>query len=118
MDRQDSLLSCHVVRPHRSLSDTHLTQVNEPLNRLLQEVFQFLPRLLSGVLLLGLAWLIATILRATITRLLSAARIEERLRTQADLEEENGPSLVTSIGDTVYWLVFLLFLPPYLVPWH
>ena len=88
-----------------------LTQVNEPLNRLLEEIFEFLPRLLSGVLLLGLAWLIATILRSGITRLLSATRIEERLRSQADLEQDQGTSVVSSIGDTIYWLVFLLFLP-------
>ena len=88
-----------------------LTQVNEPLNRLLQEVFEFLPRLLSGVLLLGLAWLIATILKSAITRLLSATRIEEKLRSQADLEQDQGTSVVSSIGDTIYWLVFLLFLP-------
>ncbi len=88
-----------------------LTQVNEPLNRLLQEVFQFLPRLLSGALLLGLAWFLATILRSAITRLLSATRIEERLRSQADLEQDKGNSVVSSIGDTVYWLIFLLFLP-------
>ena len=45
------------------------------------------------------------------TRLLSATRIEERLRSQADLEQDKGNSVVSSIGDTVYWLIFLLFLP-------
>ena len=88
-----------------------LTQVNEPLNRLLQEVFQFLPRLLSGALLLGLAWFIATVLRSGVTRLLSATRMEEKLRSQADLGQEQGTPLISSIGDTVYWLVFLFFLP-------
>lgn len=86
-----------------------LTLPTEPLNRLLTEVFQFLPQLLAAALLLLVAWILARLLRAVIARLLSAARVDERLASQVG--KESGVSLTETLADTVYWLVFLLFLP-------
>ena len=88
-----------------------LTRITEPLNQLLNLVFQFGPRVLGAGLLLLLAWLVATGLHFALTRALRAARIDERFGDQAGLEETQRPPLVTSLANMVYWLIFLFFLP-------
>jgi hypothetical protein len=88
-----------------------LTRITEPLNQLLNLVFQFGPRVLGAGLLLLLAWLVATGLHFALSRALRAARLDERFSDQAGLEEEQRPPLATSLANMVYWLVFLFFLP-------
>jgi hypothetical protein len=88
-----------------------LTIITEPLNRLLVQVFQYAPRLLGAGLLLLIAWIVASALRLVISRVLTAAKIDERLGSEAGLEEEKRVPLAQTLGNAVYWLVFLLFLP-------
>jgi len=88
-----------------------LTIITEPLNRLLVQVFQYAPRLLGAGLLLLIAWIVASALRLVISRVLTAAKIDERLGSSAALEEEKRVPLAQTLGNAVYWLVFLLFLP-------
>jgi len=88
-----------------------LTIITEPLNRLLVQVFQYAPRLLGAGLLLLVAWIVASALRLVISRVLTAAKIDERLGSEAGLEEEKRVPLAQTLGNAVYWLVFLLFLP-------
>ena len=99
------------------LETLQLSQVNEPLNRLLTEVFQFLPRLVSALILLGVAWVLATVLRVSIQRGLEAVRFDERFQDQTEITPENPRPFSSAIGDTVYWLVLLLFLPAVLGAW-
>ncbi len=87
-----------------------LTIITEPLNQLLIQVFQYAPRLLGAGLLLLIAWIVASALRLIISRVLTAAKIDERLGSSAALEEERVP-LAQTLGNAMYWLVFLLFLP-------
>ncbi|NIO69488.1 MAG: mechanosensitive ion channel [Anaerolineae bacterium] len=88
-----------------------LTLITEPLNQLLIQVFQYAPRLLGAGLLLLIAWIVASALRLIISRVLTAAKIDERLGSEAGLEEEKRVPLAQTLGNAVYWLVFLLFLP-------
>ena len=90
----------------------NLTQVNEPLNRFLTEVFQYLPRVMSAFLLGGIAWILATVFRTFIQKALTAMKFDERFQEQTEdsnLSKKNTFS--RAIGETVYWLIFLLFLP-------
>lgn len=88
-----------------------LTLITEPLNQILTLVFQYLPRLLAAGLLLLVAWIVASLLRWILTRALTLAKVDERLGSQAGIEEERRVPLSKSIANAVYWLVFLLFLP-------
>ncbi|MDH4136134.1 MAG: mechanosensitive ion channel [Anaerolineae bacterium] len=88
-----------------------LTLITEPLNQLLIQVFEYAPRLLGAGLLLLIAWIVASALKLVISRVLSAAKIDERLGSGAGLEEEERVPLAQTLGNAVYWLVFLLFLP-------
>lgn len=85
-----------------------LTIITEPLNTLLNRVFAFGPQVLGAVVLAAVAWLVATIARTGLTRLLRAAGLDERVSAQ---EENSGKPISTTIGEAAYWLVFLLFLP-------
>ena len=88
-----------------------LTLATEPLNRLLSQIFQFAPQILGAGLLLFIAWVIASLLRLVLSRLLGALKLDERLSTQVGIEGEKGVSLTKTLADSVYWLIFLLFLP-------
>jgi len=88
-----------------------LTIVTDPLNRMLVQMFQFAPRILGAGLLLLLAWVLASVLRFVVSRLLTAAKIDERLGDRTGLEEPERLPLTRSVANAVYWLVFLLFLP-------
>jgi len=88
-----------------------LTIITEPLSQLLIQVFGYAPRLIGAGLLLLLAWVLASILRFLVTRVLKAAELGQRLGILAGVEEEDRLRLGKALGDVVYWLVFLLFLP-------
>ena len=88
-----------------------LTLVTEPLNGFINQVLQFLPQLFGAGILLLIAWIIATVLRLIITQVMGAAKVDERLGGQVSSGEDKGLPLTKTIGDVVYWLIFLLFLP-------
>jgi hypothetical protein len=88
-----------------------ITFITEPLNRLLTVVLEFIPRLIGAGLLLLVAWIIASILRLVILRVLSATGLDKRFSSQAGIEEGRSVPLSKTLADIAYWLVFLLFLP-------
>lgn len=88
-----------------------LTILTEPLNRLLTSIFEFAPRILGAGFLLIIAWILASVLRLVIAKVLAAARLDERLRGGVGEEDKQRPPLARSLADAVYWLIFLLFLP-------
>jgi len=87
-----------------------LTYVAEPLNAFLTQLFQYAPNILGALVLASLAWLLATLLRVFVVRILQAAKIDERV-TEGVGEEEKKITLSQTLGNTVYWIIFLLFLP-------
>jgi hypothetical protein len=89
-----------------------LTAVTQPLNALLNQVFAFTPQVLGAAVLLLIAWIIATVVRFALNRLFAATKLDERLASQAGLEETpDQVSLSETLVNVVYWFIFLLFLP-------
>lgn len=84
----------------------NLELVSDPFNELLSKVLGYLPRILAGVLLLVLAWILAVLLRAIITRALGATSWDQKLAAEA-----GAPALSKSVGNVVFWLTILLFVP-------
>ncbi len=83
-----------------------LELVASPLRALADQIFAYAPKLIAGVILLITAWALATFLRAAVTRLLSRTKIDDRLSQEAGMRPMSD-----SIGQVLYWLVFLIFLP-------
>ena len=88
-----------------------LTNVTEPLNVLLTQLTGFVPRLIGAGTLLLVAWLVATVVRKLISGAMSAAKVDERLSGEAEVEEGKTIPVSKALADGVYWLIFLLFLP-------
>ncbi len=83
-----------------------LQLVSEPLQGFLGNIFEFAPRILAAGLLALVAWVLAMILRKVVTTALGATQLDERLSSEAGIRP-----ISDSLGNVIYWLVILLFLP-------
>ncbi|NER20814.1 MAG: mechanosensitive ion channel [Symploca sp. SIO1B1] len=107
------------------LQRLQLEAVSEPLNSFLNQILSFLPQVLGAAILLGVAWLIASLVKLVTTRSLRVFRLDERLGQQVESPSDgsegtststttppaNQFSLSDTIGNALYWFIFLLFLP-------
>jgi hypothetical protein len=91
-----------------ALNALGLTIVTQPLNALLNAIFAYIPSLIAGGVVVFIAWLVATILRAIVRGFLESTKMDKRVGEAADLKEW---PLARAVGEVVYWLVWLLFLP-------
>ncbi|MFC1704364.1 mechanosensitive ion channel [Candidatus Omnitrophota bacterium] len=81
-----------------------LEVVSQPLQVLLSQVFDYLPKLIGGTVLMLVAWLCARIIKQIATTALDASGIDKRV-------EAKGKPLSETVGEIAFWLVFLIFLP-------
>ncbi len=95
------------------LNTLNLAVVSEPLNNFLQQIFLYLPRVGGAAVLLVVAWVVATIVKLVVTRGLSRFNLDSRLAEQTGATEGGtSPFLVNeTLGNVLYWFIFLLFLP-------
>ncbi len=99
------------------LQALQLEVVSRPLGGFLNQVIGFIPRLLGAAIILGIAWVIASVVKLITTRGLQAARLDERLAQRppaGTTQPPNQVSLSNTIGNALYWFIFLLFLIPIL----
>ncbi len=87
----------------------NLTTVAEPLTALLDQVFAFVPQLVAAVLILVIAWIIASVVRFVVLRAVRLFKLEERLTDKAALDER--VSIGEPMATAAFWFIFLLFLP-------
>ncbi|HEX2981495.1 MAG TPA: mechanosensitive ion channel [Anaerolineaceae bacterium] len=92
------------------LQTLNLGQISDPLNQLLAQILGFIPNLVAAALLTLVAFVVATVLRMIITRVLASSLFTQRVADQAQVETSRT-NIGQSIGTVVYWLVLLLFLP-------
>jgi len=88
-----------------------LTIITEPLNALLNAIFAYIPHLLAAGVLVVAAWIVATILRGLVRKVLEGAGVDKRLGNDLDPDKM---SVAKAVSDAVYWLVWLVFLLPIL----
>jgi hypothetical protein len=87
-----------------------LTAVSGPLSALLDQFLAFAPQIIGALLILLVAWVIATVAKLLISRVLRMSKFDDRVSDQADVEADKV-SVSDSLANGVFWLVFLLFLP-------
>ena len=80
--------------------------VSEPLSALVTKVFEFGPSLLAGGILALVAWVLASVVRSLATGALAKTSIDEKVSAAAEMKPVSN-----SIGDVLYWLILLMFLP-------
>lgn len=95
------------------LHSLELTVVSEPLQAFLNQIIGFLPKLAGAGLLLGIAWFLATVAKFLISQALQRTGLDDRFNQQVtEGGETTEPYAITdTIGNIIYWFIFLLFLP-------
>ncbi|WNC22525.1 mechanosensitive ion channel [Thermosynechococcus sp. PP22] len=97
------------------LDALRLTTVSQPLNAFLNQVFSFLPKLGAAILLADVAWVVATISKMVVTQSARSLNLDRQLPLESEGNgSSEGPatmSVAEMLGNTLYWFVFLFFLP-------
>lgn len=88
-----------------------LTLITAPLNALLATILSYLPSLVVAGALVVAAWIVAAILRGFTRRLLQGTGVDKRVGDQAG---SDSVPISKGVSEAVYWLVWLIFLPPIL----
>ncbi|HRV94821.1 MAG TPA: mechanosensitive ion channel [Anaerolineae bacterium] len=88
-----------------------LTIITEPLNGLLSTIFEYAANIAAAGALLLLAWIIATVVKLVVSKLLGATSLDDKLSNQAGLTQEGQTPLSELLANVLYWFIFLLFLP-------
>ncbi|MHC4617846.1 MAG: mechanosensitive ion channel [Planctomycetota bacterium] len=82
------------------------------LRIVVDEILEFLPKLLAAGLLFFIAWILAKTLRFAISKSMAKTKLDERFSEKTATPEEKGQiSLSKTLANMAYWLIFLLFLP-------
>ncbi|MGP0594768.1 mechanosensitive ion channel [Nitrospira sp. T9] len=84
----------------------HLEMVSGPLGTLVDQVMAFVPKLVAGGILMLIVWIIATVLRTLVSKALQSTTMDEKLSAGAGVRP-----ISANLGNVVFWLVVLLFLP-------
>ncbi len=84
----------------------NLPLVSGPFEALVGQILGYLPRLIAGTVLLLLAWIVATLLRIVVERSLAASGLDDKLSSSAGMKP-----MAKTVGNVLFWLVILLFLP-------
>ena len=94
------------------LNALKLDAVSEPISGLLQTVFEYVPRLAGAAVILFVTWVIAKIAKAAVINGLRRFNLDERLSEQTGVDAEGNVFQVNeTLGNVIYWFIFLLSLP-------
>lgn len=89
-----------------------LAAVTEPLQNMVESILGALPNVVKATVLLLVAWLLATGLRLVVRKGLDTVGLDQRLGGEmVDSTGEKQIPVSQTLSETVYWLIFLLFLP-------
>lgn len=84
----------------------------DSFQRGLNTFIDFLPRLLMGLVLILVAWVVAVLVKKAITKGLEAAGLATRLKDWgAANNKEQGQSMIDALGKVGFFLVWVFFLP-------
>ncbi|MEI6381632.1 MAG: mechanosensitive ion channel [Cyanobacteriota bacterium ELA615] len=94
------------------LNALQLPAVSAPLNSFLQQIFSYLPRIVSAAVTLGIAWLLATLAKKIVVRGVGSFNLENRIAQTTGAAPEDTPlALNEAFGNALYWFILLFFLP-------
>lgn len=79
------------------------------IDQAIQMVINYTPKVIGAIVLLIVAWIVASIVRNLVGRGLRALKIDERLSTAQDAN--SGAKVIGTLSDVIYWIIFLCFVP-------
>ncbi len=84
----------------------NLELVSGPLRGFLDQVLAFAPKIVAGGVLLLVAWVLATVVRTLVSKALQATSLDDKLSSEAGMSP-----MSENLGNVLFWLIILLFLP-------
>ena len=91
----------------------NLNAVSNPFSLLVTNIVNYLPNLIGGIALTLIAWLIASLLRSVADKALRASSLDSKL------SETTGMRPMSAyVGDVLFWLVILMFIPAVLAAFN
>jgi hypothetical protein len=84
----------------------NLAIVSGPFSAFTTQLFEYAPRLLGGLVLALVGWLVASVVRAVTQKLLDKTTLDEKLSEHADMAP-----ISEGLAGALFWLVILLFVP-------
>ena len=99
------------------LNAVNLGGASGPLSTLATEVLAFLPKLVAGLVLAALAWVVATFVRSLLSRVLAASSLDSRMSSASpsSAAASSGAKTATPLSGQLaqagFWLTLLMFLP-------
>ncbi len=91
-----------------ALNVLNLNTVSQPLNAFLGTIFEFLPKLGAALALTGLAWVVATVLKGLVIQSARSFDLDSKVTSASS---DSTIVLSETLGNVLYWFVFLFFLP-------
>ncbi|UJF16220.1 mechanosensitive ion channel [Jeotgalibaca sp. MA1X17-3] len=89
-----------------------MNEFTDSLQGLWASFLAFLPNLLGAILLLVLAWVLATLVKKAIVKGLQAIHFNQKLASWGVVNTvEDGNQMIVSLGKVFYYLVWLFFIP-------
>ncbi|MRX71864.1 mechanosensitive ion channel [Bacillus lacus] len=89
-----------------------MNEVNNSLNNVFNTIIEAIPHILAALLLLILAFIVASVVRAIIVKGLKKIGVTRGMvRAKMTRSEEQAENTLKSIGNVLYFLIFILFLP-------
>ncbi len=89
-----------------------MNDVNHSFQSAINSLIEAIPNVIVALLLLLLAWIVATVVKGIVVKLSKKAGMHKAMtRSRMVRSEEQGKSVIDSLGKIVFFLVFILFLP-------
>lgn len=92
------------------LTALNLTEAADPIREFVNKVTGYIPHVLAALVLLFLAWVLATALRYVSLTAVKAFKLDEKVNQYVDTDGKES-QLGSTIANVVYWLTFLFFAP-------
>ena len=89
-----------------SLNVLNISGVSDPFSNMVGRVLAYIPNLFAAVAVGFIGWVVARLVRAGLTNVLSRTELDEKLSSEVGVN-----ALSSNIAEIFYWLVLLLFLP-------
>lgn len=87
-----------------------VTLIAEPINNLLNSLFNYAPQLLGSLVLVIVAWVVAKVMKMLVEKGLTASKLNERIGDKVGVEADRLPMSKT-LSELVFWLVLIMFFP-------
>lgn len=84
----------------------------EPISNTWNSLSGMLPNVITGILLILVAWLVAFLIKKAVVKGLEAINFDARLNQWGAVETtEQGTNMIHTLGQALYYLVWIVFLP-------